>query len=139
VRKLTRAVEQSPAMVVITDTEGRIEYVNPKFTSLTGYTSDEVLARTRDSSSRASSRASSTSSSGKRSLPAENGTANSTTARRTASCSGSCPQYRRSGTGRQHTHFVAVNEDTTERKLLEEERERLISELDAFSTRWRMT
>ena len=45
VRKLTRAVEQSPATVVITDTEGHIEYVNPKFTNLTGYSSDEVLGK----------------------------------------------------------------------------------------------
>src|SRR5208283_3014657 len=31
-RKLSRAVEQSPAVVVITDARGNIEYVNPKFT-----------------------------------------------------------------------------------------------------------
>lgn len=43
IRKLSRAVEQSPSIVVITDTEGRIEYVNPKFTQVTGYTQDEVL------------------------------------------------------------------------------------------------
>lgn len=42
-RKLSRAVEQSPASVVITDCSGRIEYVNPKFTHLTGYTLAEVL------------------------------------------------------------------------------------------------
>ena len=41
-RKVTRAVEQSPSVVVITDTEGNIEYTNPKFTELTGYTSQEV-------------------------------------------------------------------------------------------------
>ena len=37
-RKLSRAVEQCPASIVITDTAGAIEYVNPKFTQLTGYT-----------------------------------------------------------------------------------------------------
>ncbi len=42
-RQFSRAVEQSPATVVITDTEGNIEYVNPKFTSLTGYTYEEVM------------------------------------------------------------------------------------------------
>ena len=42
-RKLSRAVEQSPVSVVITDTHGDIEYVNPKFTQVTGYRSDEVL------------------------------------------------------------------------------------------------
>lgn len=41
-RKLTRAVEQSPAVIIITDCEGRIEYVNPKFTEVTGYTPEEV-------------------------------------------------------------------------------------------------
>jgi len=41
-RKLSRAVEQSPVCIVITDTEGRIEYVNPKFTEVTGYTFAEA-------------------------------------------------------------------------------------------------
>lgn len=41
-RKFARGIEQSPACVVITDVEGRIEYVNPKFTELTGYSLEEV-------------------------------------------------------------------------------------------------
>ncbi len=45
VRKLLRAVEQSPASIVITDTAGCIEYVNPKFTRLTGYTLAEVVGQ----------------------------------------------------------------------------------------------
>lgn len=45
VRKLLRAVEQSPASIMITDRTGAIEYVNPKFTSLTGYTADEVRGK----------------------------------------------------------------------------------------------
>ncbi len=40
---ISKAVEQSPVTVVITDHEASIEYVNPKFTELTGYTFDEVL------------------------------------------------------------------------------------------------
>lgn len=44
-RKLSRAVEQSPASVVITDLEGRIEYVNPRFTQLTGYSLEEVMGK----------------------------------------------------------------------------------------------
>ena len=44
-RKLSVAVEQSPASVVITDYEGAIEYVNPKFTALTGYSPAEVLGQ----------------------------------------------------------------------------------------------
>src|SRR5690554_5589774 len=44
-RKFKRAVEQSPSTVMITDLQGNIEYVNPKFTELTGYTLDEVRGR----------------------------------------------------------------------------------------------
>ncbi|UFS70433.1 PAS domain S-box protein [Geomonas sp. RF6] len=43
--KLSAAVEQSPVAVVITDLKGNIEYVNPKFTELTGYTEMEVLGQ----------------------------------------------------------------------------------------------
>ena len=45
IRKLMRAVEQSPAIIMITDLKGLIEYVNPKFTELTGYTLAEVLGK----------------------------------------------------------------------------------------------
>jgi nitrogen fixation negative regulator NifL len=44
-RKLSRAVEQSPSTVMITNTEGKIEYVNPKFTQLTGYTLEEMRGK----------------------------------------------------------------------------------------------
>lgn len=44
-RKLSQAVEQSPAVVMITDTAGYIEYVNPKFEELTGYTLEEVRGK----------------------------------------------------------------------------------------------
>ncbi len=44
-RKLSVAVEQNPASIVITDTSGVIEYVNPHFTELTGYTFDEVVGQ----------------------------------------------------------------------------------------------
>jgi len=45
IAKLSCAVEQSPATIVITDRNGAIEYVNPKFTSLTGYTPEEALGK----------------------------------------------------------------------------------------------
>jgi PAS domain S-box-containing protein len=45
-RKLSLAVEQSPASIIITNLRGGIEYVNPRFTQLTGYTSDEVIGKT---------------------------------------------------------------------------------------------
>lgn len=43
--KLTAAMRQSPSVIVITDTEGEIEYVNPKFTELTGYTLEESIGK----------------------------------------------------------------------------------------------
>ena len=44
-RKLFQGVEQSPVSVVITDVEGNIEYVNPKFTEVTGFTYSEVMGK----------------------------------------------------------------------------------------------
>jgi two-component system, cell cycle sensor histidine kinase and response regulator CckA len=45
-RKLSRAVDQSPDTVVITDRQGIIEYVNPAFEELTGYKGDDARGRT---------------------------------------------------------------------------------------------
>ncbi len=44
-RKLSLAVEQSPASVVITDKRGVIEYINPKFLKITGYSTEEIIGR----------------------------------------------------------------------------------------------
>jgi diguanylate cyclase (GGDEF)-like protein/PAS domain S-box-containing protein len=44
-KKLSLAVEQSPASVLITDLLGNIEYVNPKFCEISGYTRNEVLGQ----------------------------------------------------------------------------------------------
>ena len=45
-QKLTIAVEQSSNLIVITDTNGNIEYVNSIFTTVTGYTPEEVIGKT---------------------------------------------------------------------------------------------
>jgi PAS domain S-box-containing protein len=45
IRKLSRSVEQSPTIVVITNLKGSIEYVNPKFVQVTGYSVNEVLGK----------------------------------------------------------------------------------------------
>ncbi len=45
IRKLSRAVEQSSSMVFITDTDGNIEYVNASFTEMTGYSEGEALGQ----------------------------------------------------------------------------------------------
>jgi PAS domain S-box-containing protein len=42
IKKLSVAVEQSANTIVITDIDGNIEYTNPKFTEITGYTAEEV-------------------------------------------------------------------------------------------------
>jgi PAS domain S-box-containing protein len=44
-RQLSSAVEHSPASIVITDPAGNIEYVNPKFTEVSGYSLTEVLGK----------------------------------------------------------------------------------------------
>ena len=44
-RKVVQAVEQSPLCVVITDTVGNIEHVNPAFTKVTGYQAHEVIGK----------------------------------------------------------------------------------------------
>jgi PAS domain S-box-containing protein len=45
VRKFSKGIEQSPNSIVITNSKYEIEYVNPFFTELTGYTADEVIGR----------------------------------------------------------------------------------------------
>jgi PAS domain S-box-containing protein len=134
VRKLTRAVEQSPASVVITDTEGRIEYVNPKFTSLTGYTAEEALGRnprilkSGEHPREFYEQLWQTILAGREWRgELHNRKKNGELFWELSSVS---PVRDKEGS---ITHFVAVKEDVTERKRLEAERERLISELDAFA------
>lgn len=43
--KLHVAVEQSPTVIVITNAEGDIEYANPRFTQITGYSIEEVYGQ----------------------------------------------------------------------------------------------
>ena len=44
-RKLSTAVDQSPAATVITDLKGDIIYVNPRFTDVTGYSLTEAIGK----------------------------------------------------------------------------------------------
>jgi len=44
-RKLSVAMEQSPASIMITDTKGIIEYVNPKFEEVSGYSEEEIIGQ----------------------------------------------------------------------------------------------
>ena len=45
IRKLSRAVDQSPTIVLMTDLDGKIRYVNKQFEKTTGYTAEEVLGK----------------------------------------------------------------------------------------------
>lgn len=45
IRKLSAGIEQSPASVVITDLQGNVEYVNKRFTEVTGYSFDEIKGK----------------------------------------------------------------------------------------------
>jgi PAS domain S-box-containing protein len=42
---LVAAVEQTADGIVIADTDGKIQYVNPAFTAMTGYTSEEAAGQ----------------------------------------------------------------------------------------------
>ncbi len=44
-RKFSLAIEHGPVSVVITDAQGVIEYVNPKFSEISGYAPEDVLGR----------------------------------------------------------------------------------------------
>jgi two-component system CheB/CheR fusion protein len=44
-RKLTRAVEQSSSMILITDNAGTIEYANSRLIEVTGYTAEELMGQ----------------------------------------------------------------------------------------------
>lgn len=129
-RKLWRAVEQSSNTIVITDTNGVIEYVNPRFIRLTGYSAEEAIGQNPRLLK-----------SGQ--MPPEfyqelwrtisagqewrgeflNRKKNGELYWEAASIS---PV--RDAEGRI-THFLAVKEDITERKRYEEERERLLAQL----------
>lgn len=42
IQKLTLAIEQSPVAIIITDQEGKLEYMSPAFLQMTGYTFEEL-------------------------------------------------------------------------------------------------
>lgn len=43
--RMHRVVEQSASAMMITDCRGKIEYANPKFTELTGFSADELIGQ----------------------------------------------------------------------------------------------
>ncbi len=129
-RQLSRAVEQSPASIVITNPAGDIEYVNPKFVNVTGYTLAEALGKnprilkSGDKSPEAYRELWETITAGKEwSGEFHNKKKNGELYWESASIS---PIRDLAG---RITHFVAVKEDITARKQTEAEREKLVAEL----------
>ncbi|MBC6930231.1 MAG: PAS domain S-box protein [Candidatus Jettenia sp.] len=130
-RKLSHAIEQSPSAVMITNSKGSIEYVNPKFTQVTGYTPEEVLGKNPRILKSDT-------------IPSEEyrqlwETITSGGEWRGEFCNkrkdGGCYWEYASISGvRNHkgdiTHFIAVKEDITERKRAEDERNKHIKELE---------
>lgn len=43
--QLSRAVDQSPVSMVITDAQGHVQYVNPKYVQVSGHTLEDILDR----------------------------------------------------------------------------------------------
>ena len=131
-RQFSRAVEQCPASIVITDVKGNIEYVNPKFTQMTGYTREEVV--------------------GKNPRILKSGEKPPEEYRQLWECLAAGREWQGEfhnrkkngelfwefarispivGPGGTSQHLIAVKEDITGRKLADAERERLIAELQA--------
>ncbi|MEE4197060.1 MAG: PAS domain S-box protein [Bacteroidales bacterium] len=44
-RLLSRAIQQNPIAIEISDANGNIEYINPAFEKITGYTADEIIGK----------------------------------------------------------------------------------------------
>ncbi len=121
-RKLSRAMEQSPVSIVITDLHGMIEYVNPRFEQASGYSFAECVGRnTRVLKSGL--------------MPPDVYKVMWETLERGGEWRGEFCNRKKSGdlyweyasispirnTAGETTHYVAVKEDITERKHIEEE------------------
>ncbi len=133
--KLHRAVEQSPSVVVVTDRRGLIEYVNPKFSEITGYMAEEVVGQ-----NPSILKSGETSSSEYGELWE--------TITRGGVWHGEFHNRRKNGelywesaaisavrdSGGDITHYLAVKEDVTERKRLEQEVEQRNCELARAQT-----
>ena len=125
----SRAVEQSPALIVITDTEGLIEYVNPRLKLLTHLEREEVIGKPVWSIG---------------SLSAEERTIMRKTLTSGAEWHGEMENRRKDGetnwlstfispvksTEGRITHYVGIHEDITERRRAAEEVRRLNEELE---------
>lgn len=133
-KKVKQAIEQAGAAVVITDTKGNIEYINPAFTALTGYSYEDVIGANSNILK----------------------TADTSDAEYKAICedllknkvwNGEFLNKRKNGdlywekvnisqvynTAGEITHFISVKEEITRQKELEAEQQRMNEELHSFS------
>ena len=127
---MSYALEQSANGVLITDTQGNIEYVNPTFTQTTGYTAEEVMGKNPRFLK-----------SGK--TPLEEYKKLWTSIKAGGKWHGEFHNRKKDGTlywesasisavkdkAGQISHFLAIKEDITERKLEEEKRAQLEEQL----------
>jgi PAS domain S-box-containing protein len=134
-KKHSLAIEQSPAIVVITDLEGTIEYVNPAFTRVTGYSREEAIGQNPRILK-----------SGRHSREFYEALWGTITSGRV--WSGEFSNKRKNGTlywetttispirnkVGEITHFVAVKEDITDRKKMETEMLQNLEDLEKFSS-----
>jgi PAS domain S-box-containing protein len=133
-RKLSRATENSPVSVLITTKDGTIEYVNPTFCEVTGYSKEEAIGNNPRVLK-----------SGNLSESFYKDLWDTINAGRT--WRGDFLNRKKSGeefwesasisaiknNEGEITHFVAVKQDITERKHIEEDLKRNVAELEQFS------
>jgi len=126
IRKLSEAVEQTPASVIIMNAEGIIEHVNARFTDISGYTPGEVIGHDigmlmSESGPRDAFEDSWRTISSGNIWRGELQRIKKTGERYWVSVAVS-PVYNEDGT----THYISVSEDITERKAADQERESTI-------------
>jgi len=129
---LSRVVQQSPSIVIVSDTTGKIEYVNPRFLQITGYSEQEIVG---DNVSKLAG------------PKAEDQSAMWQTLSEGSEWHGEFLNTKKDGTTywesasisplRDHdgavTHFIKVAEDITRQKLAEEEKHQLRNKAEVSS------
>jgi len=121
-RQLSIVVEQSPNVIIITDREGPIRYVNPKFCELTGYAPDEAMGKNPRFLNSGQSPPEMYKSLWNTILQGEEWRGEFCNRKKSGELFWEsaviCPIF---DEAKQITHFVAIKEDITERRTLESE------------------
>ena len=124
--KLHKAVEQSPVSIIITDKFGLIEYVNPFFSTITGFTAEEAIGKTPQILSSGKNPPKMIKALWNNLLSGKNWTGEfinrTKDGREFIEYAQIGPVFSDQG---EITHFIAVKEDITRRKQLEEKLKRL--------------